>query len=354
MIQLGSTTAAELRPTYPNCSISANIGSLEETFGTIRIANQTDADRLTGCQMLWGNIRVTNCSPGVTSITLVDLQILFNGALSVDNCESLRNFSAPALTSITNISPYSDTSVLVFDGLPRLTEIQLPYLSKLNTLHLLNTPVLSTVVTSLASEIGSMLKISGTGLSNLDFVYPGSKIPTGTYSLTSLNISGNPNLQEITVPNYSFDDVFISDNGPSSHINLWNLNRARNLAISAAASLNVSSLAEADFLSITDSSMVKLDLSSLTTLGGLYIANNTLLRHLKVPVADIGYRYGGKSDVEILDNPELYLVDFNTVEHIYGNMVIKNPTMSYIGLNNLSSCKMVDVSGYFHKYVDSA
>ena len=326
---------------------------MEETFGTIRIANQTDADRLTGCQMLWGNIRVTNCSPGVTSITLVDLQILFNGALSVDNCESLQNFSAPALISITNISPYSDTSVLVFDGLPRLTEIQLPQLSKLNTFHLLNTPLLSTVTTSLKNNIGSMLKVAGTGLSNLDFMDPGFN---GTHSWSSLNISGNPNLTNIDIQNYSLDYAFISGNGISTSVSLMNLQEVGSLEISAVTGVVIWSLAEvSNLLSIADSSITQLDLYKLKTLGTLSITNNKFLRRLSVPVAIIGHRYGGKSDVQILDNPGLFEVDFNTVEHIYGDMVIKNnPILTHIGLNNLSSCNMVDVSGSFSKYVDSA
>jgi len=198
-----------------------------------------------------------------------------------------------------------------------------------------------------------MLKVAGTGLSNLDFMDPGFN---GTHSWSSLNISGNPNLTNIDIQNYSLDYAFISGNGISTSVSLMNLQEVGSLEISAVTGVVIWSLAEvSNLLSIADSSITQLDLYKLKTLGTLSITNNTFLRRLSVPVAIIGHRYGGKSDVQILDNPGLFEVDFNTVEHIYGDMVIKNnPILTHIGLNNLSSCNMVDVSGSFSKYVDSA
>ena len=350
-IYLVSDYNALLNPTYPNCSTPEP--SYPKYNGSYYIKNQADADDLLGCTAFWGDIVVSECSSEVTSITLKDLKTINDGVLYVEHCNKLQNFSAPVLESIE--------SAMSFLNLSSLTDIQLPLLRSVGGqfLRVSDAPLLSTLAISLDSGFTAGILIENTGLSTIklhpksantrkrdegDDYFPGNAYP--------LTIVSNPNLDEILVTGYEFNDVNISNNRPS-HINLPSLVACQSLYISSAASLYVPSLEQVrGDLSIVNSLMTNLSLPVLKLVEkDMLIAKNTLLRYFWASIQARGSWPFADLSTQISENPLLSKISLKDLVIAYGRtQIFNNPSLSSLELWSLKSPEYMWISGNFSRY----
>ena len=342
----------DFRATYPNCSVVVEGATYR---GSYYIRSQAEANGLKGCSSLVADIEVLNCSPNVTSISLEDLKVL-EGMLVVSWCDGLQNFSAPVLESIKTSGYYN---ALTFYSLPRLTSIQAPSLQVLRGgLTLGETPLLSTVVTSLKHGVSGNILIANTSLKTVDFLLSGPDNPTvnleHTSHTTDLIINDNPVLEHITVPGTTFGNVSIYNNGLFAHayINLPDLQSCARFFISGAISLDVPELVNVQYdLSIIESSMVSLSLPKLDKVGyDILIANNTLLESFNSSLSGQGSYPLDNNMMTISDNPLLFNINLQRLGTLGADTIISSPAASLIGLDHLYSFGVLNISGNFSRH----
>ncbi|KAH9206916.1 hypothetical protein DL95DRAFT_416107 [Leptodontidium sp. 2 PMI_412] len=252
-------------------------------YGSFIIASQADADALSNCSTITGNLVVQSNS--LAQVTLNGISII-DGNFGTASSAALQKITAPALSQITHNFTLSNLPLLAHLNFPLLDNINggiywdtLPDLTDVSFGNLTASPELLP-----GTNVDGDILLSSTGLTSLAFLnFSHHSLPERIW------IIGNRQLSNINLTGLSWgsNSLEIINNGPLTQISLPNLKTAGAIAIGNAGHIDIPSLSSTTTAGITVSNCSINDFvaPALAVIAGdLVVSNNTLLTDLNLPL----------------------------------------------------------------------
>ena len=190
-------------------TVCEDIVAATASCSSVTIASQEDADTISSCSTITGDLVLATNSAG--SIALDGVQVIegsFTSELcsSGSSCSGLASLSSSTLTSVsygvtlqsfsslTNINfpqLLSTGSAFSLEDLPALQNVSIPQLASTENFHISNTPQLTNLTLDLLQNVSSVT-VTDVGLSTFPTIVSTSKI-------TSFIVSGINNIGLLTI-----------------------------------------------------------------------------------------------------------------------------------------------------------
>ena len=208
---------------------------------SVTITSQEDADTISSCSTITGNLVLATNSAG--SIALDGVQVIegsFTSELcsSGSSCSGLASLSSSTLTSVsygvtlqsfsslTNIDLpqlLSTGSAFSLEDLPALQNVSIPQLASAESFHISNTPQLTNLTLDLLQNVSSVT-VTDVGLSTFPTI-------VSTSNITSFIVSGINNLGLLTINTPSIGLLDVQGNGTLGFILGGSLIKKNNVTI---------------------------------------------------------------------------------------------------------------------------
>ncbi|KAJ5144272.1 hypothetical protein N7526_001780 [Penicillium atrosanguineum] len=197
----------------------------ENSCGDVTIQSQSDADSISGCSALSGNVKIDETFSGDLIINSVQK---VTGSIIANNATQLTSIIAPSLESIGH--SFSLTSCT------RLTQLNFADLTSVGEICWEALPALQSLTFNTGVTEAGDVTITNTGLQNLDGI---SLKTVGKFQITD-----NPNLKKININNLqnATDLVDFAGNWDKLEIELPNLGTAYNMTFRNISSVSMPSL----------------------------------------------------------------------------------------------------------------
>jgi len=316
----------------------------------IIITSQSDADKLSGCLEIFGDILLQGDS--LTIITLNSVRTIY-GSLTAESCSQLSKISAPALQSIESTFSLSD--------LPALTELEFPVLGnvvfsrRLKNLNWDALPRLENLVFN-SSVYADNITISNTGLARIDFLSFRGYIGGQSYTDT-VRIINNPLLNKVDLRNITGIKLLeITNNGRFLNIDLPALVLAGTVIFGNAVNISVPSLSRvSNSLLLSDNKSGVFSAPDLTqigyqteTQGNLTVSGNWWVDFSAPQLQTV------RGSLRVQDNPKLqtlFLPRLNRLGYAADNQlnVSNNSAMYSVYLPDLRVITYASVTGNFSR-----
>ncbi|KAK3934013.1 hypothetical protein QBC46DRAFT_454474 [Diplogelasinospora grovesii] len=325
------------------------------TCGSTRIVSQADADALSGCATVTGDIVLATNAAGNISLTgveivdgsitaesclhvadtspVVAIPYIFNGNYSDytgNNCTGLASLAGPTLSSIsqalnlsnlpglTSVSFPKLTSVagqVLLYGLPSLENLTVPHLASAESFHLVYAQELQRL------DLNALRNVTGTfEIQTVGLTYNGGDDAFSIsldQAVSSFIIGGIPKVRGFQLVASYAGLVEVQGNGFLEFV-YWlagDYNRVGTLSVSGCGNLVLSSMAVDTFI-VNDNTISELNLGGIQTIKTLRIQNNRQLINLDLPSIPPVLGFGllpSWQNLEISGNPLLQsaLIPYN-------------------------------------------
>lgn len=256
----------------------------DKCSGTIKIENQSDADGLSSCQTIQGDIEINESTTG--GITFNGIEQI-TGSLTANGAANITSLAAPQLGTIGKSFSLS--------GIILLTALNFDSLTEVGTLDFAALPNLQTMNFGQGVTKAGKVSITNTGLTSLN----GIDLETvGDFDLTA-----NTALTEVNVNNIKNCTGLLNFAANSNKLDVTfpNLVEARNMTFRNTSSVSVPSLKSlGGQLGLFGNYFTSFSAPNLTKTGDLVFDNNQKLSNISLPkLTDVG---GG---FQVSSNPNL-------------------------------------------------
>ncbi|KAL3426489.1 gpi-anchored cell wall organization protein ecm33 [Phlyctema vagabunda] len=301
-------------PEGTNSSCIANPGQAELGFTGFNVNSQEEADLLSGCELVVGDVRITNDS--LETITFNGVAQIYGG-LNFSSSHSLLTFSAPDLTQIS--------SGFVLYDLPLFEEWNLPILNYIGFIDWQRLPSVRELNVTPASPLIPSVTITETSATVINL---------GTANVNDLTITHNSMLQHLVLTGLEDTGVLdIAGNGNSITRNVY-----------------LDALKSAESIRIMNATSLEMPLLEQVTRGELVIAYNTFTT-LPTP-----HLYSVGESLRIIENPYLSKINMPSLELIgtsNGNGTLEIEGNGKLTIEEMSSLRWVRGDIYVEGDVDS-
>lgn len=227
------------------------------------------------------------------------------GDIVVTNATQIKSLSADSLETIKG--------ALNLITLPKLSTLNFPKLTQVNTILWDELGALSVLSFDAGVSAVSMINIQNTALSSLLGI-------TQFKTADSVYVANNPSLQDIELLLENFTtSIMVEQNNPGLSLTFPSLLWTFNLTASNCKSIYMPKLAAVNgSLGLTNNAFTNFTLPELESIGGsVSFTNNSDLTNLSLPALT---QVGGS--LQVFDNAALNTLDFDTIRTIVGALKI--------------------------------
>ena len=261
------------------------------TATTNTVKSQSDADALSSCETLSGNVVIGENFSGDVSLNGIGI---IQGNLTAENVTQLTSIYAGNLTAVNGAFVLSDITIL--------TTIHFPRLVFINTFSLIGIPALQGFLFESGVTCNDVL-VSNTQLITLEGL--------NIVSVDTFDVNNNPYLTNVTTPFTKATQVLtLAANGRNLQVSFPNLQTAANVTIR-----NVSSIDMPQLMTVTSSlvfgsnTIQSLSLPSLQRIQGNFsIADSGSMNNISTPIlaaVSQDLNFSGLSNVNAISLPQL-------------------------------------------------